>query len=388
MSRPLIWYTIEGLKESGIKDIIVVQGPKKDIELELKNYFSTKVRYVIQPKPKGTGEAILRAKNLINNQFLVLNAERVDVGDFLFEILKKSKKASLVAGPTQTPWLFGNLKLKGDKVVNLVEKPKPGKEFSNLKIVGIYLLPKEFLNYLQKQPLHPYSLEKALLAYAKEKDLRAVIIKKETFSLKFPWDLFPIRDYLFERYLKEKIEKGVEIAKGVKIFGKVWIKKGTKIYENATIKGPCYIGENCVIGNNSLVREYTNLENNILIGAFAEVTRSIFQEDVHCHSGYFGDSIFDRGCRIGAGTITANVRLDRGEITAKPKTKNQKLKINTGLKSLGVIMGGNTKVGIHCSFMPGLLIGSDCSIGPNSVVFENIEDKTIFYTKFQKVIKK
>ena len=44
------------------------------------------------------------------------------------------------------------------------------------------------------------------------------------------------------------------------------------------------------------------------------MTRSIFQEDIHTHSGYFGDSIFGRGCRLGAGTVTANVRIDRGEI--------------------------------------------------------------------------
>jgi len=36
MGRPLIWYTIESLKKAGIKDIIIVQGPKKDIEEELK----------------------------------------------------------------------------------------------------------------------------------------------------------------------------------------------------------------------------------------------------------------------------------------------------------------------------------------------------------------
>ncbi len=32
MGRPLICYTIERLKKSAIKDIIIVQGPKKDIE--------------------------------------------------------------------------------------------------------------------------------------------------------------------------------------------------------------------------------------------------------------------------------------------------------------------------------------------------------------------
>jgi hypothetical protein len=36
------------------------------------------------------------------------------------------------------------------------------------------------------------------------------------------------------------------------------------------------------------------LEEGAVVGAFCEVARSIFQSDVHVHSGYFGDSILDR----------------------------------------------------------------------------------------------
>ena len=86
---------------------------------------------------------------------------------------------------------------------------------------------------------------------------------------------------------------------------------------------------------------------------------------------------------MGAGTITANVKIDRGEI--KSVVKGEKIK--TGLNSLGCIMGENTKTGINCSLMPGVLIGSNCALGPNSVVFENIEDNTTFYTEFKSVKK-
>ena len=50
-------------------------------------------------------------------------------------------------------------------------------------------------------------------------------------------------------------------------------------------------------------------------------------------------------------------------------------------------MGENSKTGINCSLMPGVLIGSNCNIGPNSVVFENIEDNTTFYTEFKGIKK-
>ena len=89
MGRPLIWYTIEGLRKVGIKDIIIVQRPKRDIEEELNNYKfpDSKIRYVIQRKPEGMGNALWQTRSLIKDRFFVMNAERVDGG----EIIEKSK---------------------------------------------------------------------------------------------------------------------------------------------------------------------------------------------------------------------------------------------------------------------------------------------------------
>jgi len=388
MGRPLIWHTIEGLKRVGINDLVIIQGPKRDVEEELKNYnLGLNTHYVIQETPKGMGDAIFQAKEFLKEQFFVSNAERIDGGryaEFLFG-KQKSFGVNLVLFGIQTdkPWLFGIVDLDGDKVKNIIEKPKKGKEPSDIRVVGTYLLPKNFLDYYKRVSEHQYAFEDALDLYMKENDVRIVITQMEIPSLKYPWDLFRTNKLLMDKFLRTEIKKSAQISKNVVIEGNVYIGENCKIFEGAVIKGPCYIGDNCVVGNNSLIREYTNLENNVLIGAFAEVTRSIFQEDVHTHSGYFGDSIFGKGCRLGAGNITANVRIDRGEI----KVKVKKEKLGTGLHSLGCIMGKNTKTGIHCSLMPGVLIGSNCLIGPNSVVFENIEDNATFYTEFKGIKK-
>lgn len=388
MGRPLIWYTIDGLRKAGIKDIIIIQNPKKDVEEGLQNFEfkNLKLTYLIQKTPKGMGNAIFQARNLIKGQFLVLNAERVDINEiFNFLPLKaefNSKVKTVLFGQhTDNPELYGIMRIRGDRVLEIVEKPKKGKEPSNVRVVGIYLLDSEFFNYYKKVKKGKCDLEAALSNYLKENEGKFVYLKKseqEIPPLKYPWHLFEINKYLMDRYLQAKIDKTAKIAKNVIIEGNVYIGKNTKVLEGAVIKGPCYIGNNCLIGNNSLIREYTNLENNVLVGALAEVARSIFQERIHCHSGYFGDSIFSKNCKIGAGTVTANVRLDRGEILAKPKAKSQKPKIKTGLKSLGAIVGQNTKFGVNVSLMPGVLIGSNCQIFPNSVVSENIGDNVKF----------
>jgi bifunctional UDP-N-acetylglucosamine pyrophosphorylase/glucosamine-1-phosphate N-acetyltransferase len=390
MGRSLIWYTIESLKKAGITDIIIIQGPKRDVEEELKQYpFSgIYLRYVVQPEPKGMGNALFQAKDLIKEQFFVLNAERFDAGDYIEPVLAKHKssgvKLILLGAETPTPWLFGIVDLEGDRAKSMIEKPAKGKEPSNIKVIGIYFLPKEFLDYYQRVPEHQYAFEDALSLYMKEKEARVAQAREETPPSKYPWHLFDVTKALMDKFLAPRIIKTPKIAKNVVIEGNVYIGENTRIFENAVIKGPCYIGDDCVIGNNSLIREYTNLENNCLIGAFAEAARCIFQEDIHAHAGYFGDSIFGKGCRVGAGTVTANVRIDRGEIKSVVKGE----KIGTGLDSLGVIVGENTKIGINCSLMPGVLLGSNCKIGPASVVFENIEDNTTFFTEFKGIKKK
>lgn len=387
MGKPLIWYTINGLEKAGVKEVIIVQNKKREVEKELSNYKfrKLKIKYVVQSTPKGMGDALSRAKEFLGSKFFVLNAERIDGKEHIELAKAKIGKAPLIlfATTTATPHLFGVLDVKGNKVLGIVEKPAPGKEPSNLKVVGTYGLSDDFFEYRQKVKKHMYDFEDTLDLLIKNKGAEVVKLKKENFPLKYPWHLFDIERCLMDKYLRKKISKKAKIAKSAIIKGKVQIGKNVRVYEGAVIKGPCYIGDNVIVGNNAIVREYTNLEDGVMIGAGAEVTRSIFQENVHVHSGYFGDSIIGKGTKIGAGTITANVRLDRGEIKATVKGK----RINTGIKNLGAIIGEETRIGINVSLMPGVLIGSNVNIGPHSLVSRNIPDGVTFYTKFKEIEK-
>ena len=368
INKPIIWHTISELKKAGIKDIIIIQSVNKDIERGLKDYKiqGVKLKYVIQQEAKGMGNALWQARDLLKTQFLVLNTERIDIKNIV-KLIKK-RKVLLFGQKTDNPEIFGIARLKGNRILEIVEKPEKGKEPSDIKVMGVYLLEPGFFKVYQKVKKHSYDFEDALSEYMKKNDMRIEILNKnESFSLKYPWHLFGVEKYLMDNFLKPKIEKSAKIAKNVVIKGKVYIGKNVRIFENAVIKGPCFIGDNSIIGNNVLIREYVDLENNALIGANAEITRSIFQEDVHIHSGFFGDSILGKGCRIGAGAITANVRIDRENVKTLVKGK----KVGTGLKSLGTIMGENVKAGINISLMPGVLIGPNAVIPPGFVVQKN-----------------
>ncbi len=390
--RPLISFLIDDLRKVGVKDIIIVQSLKKKIEKELAD---KNLRYVFQNQPTGTGDSVLVAEKLIkNDKFFILNADdKMDIKNNFTAILKKSdqkrNKLILLASKTKTPWLFGILRMKNKKVMEIIEKPLPGREPSNLKNDNLFLVPSIFLKYLKKVPSHPFSLINAINLYARENPIEAVLSKRETISLKMLWDIFSIMEAkLASPAFKSKIEKSAALGKNIVISGKVYIGKKSKIGPNTTIYGPCYIGDNCRIGANNVLRGPLNIEDRVQTGAFMEIKHSLIQEGAHFHSGYVGDSLIGPDCRFGAGFISANRRMDRKNIFSTVKGKE----IDTGLAYFGTAIGRNTRIGIGVGVMPGVFIGSDCVIGPGSVIFENVSDNskviTRFYTQILKSRKK
>jgi len=390
MGKPLIQWTAESLKKAGVKDIIIIQSPRRDIENELGDgsSFGVRIKYVVQEEAKGMGNAVMSVQKYINGNFFVMNADNFDAEKLIPLLLKKHKETRsnmvLIGKKTDTPWIFGILNIEKDRVMSIVEKPLKGEEPSDIMVVGMYFLPADFFAYHERIKLHMYSFEDAINLYAKEKETSVIMTDMDIPSIKYPWDVFKISKVMLDEKIKDSyISKKSDVSPKAIIKGKVIIEDGVKIYENAIISGPCYIGENTIIGNNSIVRDYTNLEDNVLIGALAEVTRSNLQSGVNMHSGYIGDSAIDKGSKLGAGVVSANIKIDRGEI----KTEVKGEKINTGEKSLGVIMGENSFFGVSVSTMPGILIGSNSVIGPGSIVEENVDSNMLYYTEFKKVIK-
>ncbi|MFA6096128.1 MAG: bifunctional sugar-1-phosphate nucleotidylyltransferase/acetyltransferase [Candidatus Paceibacterota bacterium] len=392
VGKSLIEWTIESLGRANIKDIIIIQSPSAELEKHLGDgsAFGANISYRVQKEAKGMGNAVMLAEPLIKeDSFFVLNPYAFNAEDFIALMSAKQKdsgaKMVLLGVKTDKPWNYGMLGLKEDKVVSIIEKPLQGQEPSDVKATNIYLLPKEFFDYYRKVEEQTYAFEDALSLYMKENDVRLVMSENDTPSLKYPWDLFKINEIIMNTLIKKKrVSKTAKVSKSAIIEGPVWICDNAIVFEHAVIKGPAYIGKGCIIGNNALIRKYTDLEDGVLVGANAEVTRSIFQPLSHIHSGFFGDSIIGNNARIGAGTITANVRMDRKEI--QPTVKGEK--VETKLTSLGAVIGDDTHLGTAVNTMPGILIGADSKIGPNSLIRENVPSETVCYTEFKNIVKK
>ena len=71
-NRPILDYVLESVVKSGINDIIVVAGYRKEQVIRYLNSLDTGVSVVVQKKQLGVFDALRCAKDLIKGDFLLL----------------------------------------------------------------------------------------------------------------------------------------------------------------------------------------------------------------------------------------------------------------------------------------------------------------------------
>lgn len=374
-----------------VKEVILVIGYRGE---KIKEFFGSgyknlKIKYVSQNSQTGTGDAAKKALPLIKDKILLLNGDDLYDKEDIKKCLKKfpcvllarvNPVRNTISNGVKDASNFGVVRCQGKLVKEIQEKPK--KPDSNLVNTGLYFLPKSILNStIKKSARGEYEFTDCLCEFIKRKKLFFVEAKNWR-PLSCPWNLLEAANFLLKK--EKEIRKG-RIEKNAFLKGKIIIKKGALIRAGSRLEGPIYIGEDSQIGPNCLIRGPVSIGKRCLIGQSVEIKNSVIGDDCKIpHLSYVGDSIIGQGCNLGAGTIVANLRLDNQTIKL---TIDGKI-IDTKLQKFGCVLGDNVKTGVNSSLMPGVLVGSNSIVGPNSVVFENVDSDTKFYSKFQGVKKK
>ena len=391
LGKSLIYWTLKGLAENNIKNVVVVVAKDSSVQEELGegSDLGLSITYVVQKEPLGTGNALWQAKDLVKESFILLWGNKVGSKELVSEMIGRQKEegadAVLVGTEVENPSDYGVFRLEAGpstgsgqgKIVEIIENPEQGKEPSRIALAGAYLLGPDLFEYYEKlSKHHEADLVDAINAYVKDKKVSLLVIEQKGLTLKYPWDLFGIMDYLFTSdYFKSLVAKSAQVPKNVIIRDPehVYIGENTVIKDGTIIEGSSYIGDNCVVGYSNVLRGFVDLEAGVKTGAFMEIKNSIVQKGTIFHSGYLGDSMVGKNCTFGAGFVTGNLRFDKKPIHGLPK--------------LGAMVGDNSMFGIHSGTMPGVMIGTHCKIGPATHVFENLQDNTALYAKFDHVKK-
>lgn len=371
MGESIIQSAVKALIKTGIKEIVIVTSPDdKVIQKSLINAGGekNKIKFIVQKNPLGMASALLEARPILKESFIVLNPQQINIDTHLSQLNRTGNPSEnaiyLFSHQTDQPQKYGVLGLKGNKVTRVVEKPTDLSGLSNQRVLGIYILNSKFMDFIGKFKVTEYLLEEALNKYASECEIIAIESNYPTLSLKYVWDLFPIVSHKFSQFPKKpQIHKKAWIHPSAIVSGAVVIEEGAKVYEYALIQGPCYIGKNAVVGSFCKVRNETVIEEGVELQNAVEAKHSIIENGTHIHSGFVGDSIVGENCRIGAGFITANRKLNRSNIQVLVKEKL----IDVGT-SFGCIIGDNVRIGIHCGTNPGTVISSNSLVLPMTIV--------------------
>ena len=251
------------------------------------------------------------------------------------------------------------------KLTAIIEKPQ--EEVDNALInAGIYLFPTtiwKFIDNLSPSPRGELELTDAVEGFIQEQVAQCVKIDQYWFDIGRPWALLEANRKIMSLEAENyQVSKDAIIEGGAYLLGKVQVDAGARIRSGAYIEGPVYIGANCDIGPNCYIRSFSFLDEEVRVGNACEIKNTILYKGTHAaHLSYVGDSIIGRKCNLGAGTITANLRHDNGNIWVNVSGKKE----NTGLRKLGVIMGDRVKTSTNTQIMPGVKIKSGKHIYPS-----------------------
>lgn len=143
--RPLLEYTLKSLPGQ-IKEVILVVNYLGE---HIKNYFGCnyegkKVIYVRHNKLDGTGGAVHCAKDILRQEFLVLNGDDLYLRTDLEKLIQY--KIAVLAHEVKDPTKYGVLKInKKGNLIDIIEKPET-KKFKLIN-TGAFALTQDFFNY-------------------------------------------------------------------------------------------------------------------------------------------------------------------------------------------------------------------------------------------------
>lgn len=216
--KPMIYYPLATLIESGIKEILIITTPedKERFQELLGNGsdYGITIEYKEQPKPEGLAQAFIIGEDFIGNDSVILTlGDNVFTGINLINKIKKAtKNGSTIFGvEVDNPERFGVIELINNKVHSIEEKPKNPK--SNIAITGLYIFDNKVIEIAKKiKPSKRNELEitDVIKEYLKENELTVELLNKNDkwFDTGTPESLFEATQYVRNYQIKNNKQIG------------------------------------------------------------------------------------------------------------------------------------------------------------------------------------
>ena len=154
-AKPALELIVDEARAAGANEIVIVISEGKEL---IRKYFAgmSDIRFVYQKEQKGLGHAVLQAE--VDDDVLILLGDALVIGccaaKEMVEVSKAHGGAAVIGCervPKEKVSRYGIMKLDGDRIVDMVEKPAPEEAPSDVAVAGRYLLPAAIFGYLKTQ---------------------------------------------------------------------------------------------------------------------------------------------------------------------------------------------------------------------------------------------
>ncbi len=348
-NKPVLAYVVDAVKNSGISEIIMVVGYKKEVIMEyFKDYEGATITYAVQDKQLGTAHALLQAKKHIKGTFIVLAGDNIIDQASISALIQDPSTYAMLIKKHHHPSKYGAVFVEKSTLKNIVEKPKEDAE--GFISTGIYKLPASVFSIIQELASDGvYALSSAIQALLAQK----ITIKTPTATLwkdvVYPWDLIEVNESMMSTV--SGVTSGT-IEKGVTLKGAVSIGKDTIIHAGCYIVGPVVIGEGCEIGPHVCIFPSTVIGHNAVVHPFCEIKNSIVFDDARIGSNsYLSHSVIGRGSVLGH-----NCSATAGHANIEILDEFKKV------RHIGAMIGENSSFGSNVVIEPGIIVGRECTV--------------------------
>jgi bifunctional UDP-N-acetylglucosamine pyrophosphorylase / glucosamine-1-phosphate N-acetyltransferase len=386
--RPMVLWPVLAAQEAGAGTIVVLDSPERALEAVLPEG----VRLVVQPRPNGTGGAVVAAIAELDADDAPVVVLSGDVPLVSAEAIRDLTEAHEQSGAGATmattiladPTGYGRVvRDSNGAVARVVETKKEGDATAaELEIgevnTGIYVFDARALRKAlpglsdenaQRELYLPQVLD-LMRADGLTVAAHAVADERLVLGVNDRIALAHVRRLAQQQILERHMRAGVGIVDPANTVIDVDVRIGqdTAIEPFSTIKGATQIGEGCVVKHSYLVdcvledgasvgpfgylRPGAVLRAGAKAGTFVEIKNSDIGAGAKVpHLSYIGDADVGERTNLGAGTITANY-----DGRAKHRTS----------------IGSGVRGGVDTAFVAPVTVGDDAYTAAGSVITEDV----------------
>jgi UDP-N-acetylglucosamine diphosphorylase/glucosamine-1-phosphate N-acetyltransferase len=343
-NRPVLEYVFDALIDTGIEEIAVVIGYKRDRVQEHfgPTYRDVSLQYVTQEKQMGSGHALLCAQSAVDEPFLVVNGDRVLESGLVADVVAEFETypdaaATLGVLEHRDARQYGAVDLHEGRIEKIVEKPDSDEY--RLINAGVYAFRTAIFDAIEATERREGELRltDTLARLIDEEDVRGVRVDGLSPHATYPWDLLTVtREILARGRVDEPMrEQGV------------WVDDSALVHDAATLQAPVVVGPDCEVGPGTVVGPDVALGRNVTVEANATVERTVLDTDTRIGAGSVVlDCVTGQDATLGAGNIVPGGPAD--------------VRIGTRVfeeRQLGAVIADRVRAGGAVTLAPGTLVG-------------------------------